>query len=155
MLVFCLSLLFYFPCILIVHMSLLYIQTKAKPECSAHGKCSVNVRLITWRLTPGLSQSHHPSCQSVWYKWLPSFVIQVPATKWPKSHILPQVPCSYFSKTFLSCLMTVPFLINWLLIADICDPHILLQKSMKKTHTAVRFWGGRYSSSSRIDDWTS
>ena len=73
-LVFSLSLLFYFQCILIVHMSLLYIQTIAKPECSAHGecsahdKCSVNVRLMAWRLTLGLPQSHHPSCQSVWYK---------------------------------------------------------------------------------------
>ena len=70
MLVFSLSLLFYFPWILIVHMSLLYIQTKVKPECSAHGKCSVNVRLMAWRLTLGLPQSHHPSCQSVWIQMI-------------------------------------------------------------------------------------
>lgn len=57
---------FTFHCILFVHMGLLYTQTKANTEHSAHPKCSINIRLVGWRISLDNPSPIIPRHQTAW-----------------------------------------------------------------------------------------
>lgn len=146
--VFYCSLLFYFPCILIVHMGLLYTQMKAKTEQSPYSKYSINDRLVGWKMSlnnpsPIIPASRLCGLPDLSSQMISSFVVQIPATNdqsHTSSHGSSHLILKGIFKLPYDCpLSTHSHQLCCSLLTSVTY-HILLQKSMRVWWWEVLQW---------------